>query len=44
MTHPNRERLQAFLDAYEAKNRDLIGGGSGPRGGLARRGDPPVQR
>ena len=26
MTHPNRERLHAFLDAYGAKNRDLIGG------------------
>jgi ketosteroid isomerase-like protein len=25
MTHPNRERLQAFLDAYRAKNRDLSG-------------------
>jgi ketosteroid isomerase-like protein len=25
MTHPNRERLQAFLDAYGAKDRDLVG-------------------
>ena len=24
MTHPNRERLQAFLDAYEARDRDLV--------------------
>jgi len=25
MTHPNRDRLQAFLDAYAAKDRDLVG-------------------
>jgi len=25
MTHPNRDRLQKFLDAYGAKDRDLIG-------------------
>ena len=25
MTHPNRERLQAFLDAYGAMDRDLVG-------------------
>ena len=25
MTHPNRERLQAFLDAYGARHRDLVG-------------------
>jgi ketosteroid isomerase-like protein len=24
MTHPNRERLQAFLDAYAAHDRDLV--------------------
>ena len=25
MTHPNHERLQAFLDAYRAKDRDRVG-------------------
>jgi ketosteroid isomerase-like protein len=25
MTNPNRERLQAFLDAYGAKDRDAVG-------------------
>jgi uncharacterized protein len=26
MTHPHRERLQAFLDAYGAKDRESVGG------------------
>jgi ketosteroid isomerase-like protein len=26
MTHPNSERLQAFLDAYEAKDRERVRG------------------